>query len=256
MGERGVTLSGGQKQRVNLARALYADMDIYLLDDPLSAVDAKVGQHIFNQYIQTMLKNKTVVLVTHGMQYLKQCDLIVYLKNGEIVESGTPNALLEMEDGHFRHLTLYDTKRDNSADKKGKRNKNESLMPEKEEEAIQKSNNEEKSLTGGWVTLLMYLKECGNVFIMSFIFFSVTAFVITRLVTAIWVQLWLDAGDGLEEYRLQNSSYTGLAEDQLKGLINDNPKLWQYQLIYGVIILAMLLSGFFKVEYLLQNIFM
>ena len=52
IGERGVTLSGGQRQRVNLARALYADMDIYLLDDPLSAVDAKVGQHIFNKYIQ------------------------------------------------------------------------------------------------------------------------------------------------------------------------------------------------------------
>ena len=82
VGERGVTLSGGQKQRVNLARALYADMDIYLLDDPLSAVDAKVGQHIFNQYIQTLLKNKTVVLVTHGLQYLKQCDHIVFLKTG------------------------------------------------------------------------------------------------------------------------------------------------------------------------------
>merc|ERR1719150_364637 len=70
IGERGVTLSGGQKQRVNLARALYSDMDIYLLDDPLSAVDPKVGNDIFAKYIKKALKDKTVLLVTHGMQFL------------------------------------------------------------------------------------------------------------------------------------------------------------------------------------------
>ena len=60
--------SGGQKQRVNLARAVYADADIYLLDDPLSAVDAKVGQHIFHQCVRDALRDKTVVLVSHGVQ--------------------------------------------------------------------------------------------------------------------------------------------------------------------------------------------
>ena len=60
--------SGGQKQRVNLARAVYADADIYLMDDPLSAVDAKVGQHIFQHCVRGALKDKTVVLVSHGVQ--------------------------------------------------------------------------------------------------------------------------------------------------------------------------------------------
>ena len=60
--------SGGQKQRLNLARAVYADADIYLLDDPLSAVDAKVGQHIFQHCVRGALKDKTVVLVSHGVQ--------------------------------------------------------------------------------------------------------------------------------------------------------------------------------------------
>ena len=123
IGERGVTLSGGQRQRVrqhhisaypwhispnshihpkvNLARALYADADIYLLDDPLSAVDAKVGQHIFNKYIQVdwtfssfsrpvqslkvMLKNKTVLLVTHGLQFLRQCDRVSFHSPSAII---------------------------------------------------------------------------------------------------------------------------------------------------------------------------
>ena len=60
--------SGGQKQRVNLARAVYADADIYLLDDQLSAVDAKVGQHIFQKCVRGALQDKTVVLVSHGVQ--------------------------------------------------------------------------------------------------------------------------------------------------------------------------------------------
>ena len=68
IGERGINLSGGQKQRVSLARALYADRDIYLLDDPLSAVDAHVGQHIFKHCLKTALKGKTVVFVTHQLQ--------------------------------------------------------------------------------------------------------------------------------------------------------------------------------------------
>jgi len=65
-----VNISGGQKQRVSLARALYADRDIYLLDDPLSAVDAHVGKHIFNNYVKKELKDKTVLFVTHQLQVL------------------------------------------------------------------------------------------------------------------------------------------------------------------------------------------
>lgn len=65
VGEKGVTLSGGQKARVALARALYADYDVYLLDDPISAVDKKVGQAIMQSCIKGYLQNKAVLLVTH-----------------------------------------------------------------------------------------------------------------------------------------------------------------------------------------------
>lgn len=70
VGERGVSLSGGQKARVNLARSLYRDADIYLLDDPLSAVDAPVAKHIFEKCLLNFLKNKLVILVTHQLQFL------------------------------------------------------------------------------------------------------------------------------------------------------------------------------------------
>eukprot|EP00095_Tigriopus_kingsejongensis_P003130 snap_masked-scaffold438_size171652-processed-gene-0.1 protein:Tk03130 transcript:snap_masked-scaffold438_size171652-processed-gene-0.1-mRNA-1 annotation:"multidrug resistance-associated protein 4" len=94
VGERGVALSGGQKARVSLARAIYRDADIYLLDDPLSAVDAQVGKYLYEKCIQTHLKPKLVILVTHQIQYLKDADLIVVLKKGSIEGRGTYTELL------------------------------------------------------------------------------------------------------------------------------------------------------------------
>uniref|UniRef100_A0A673MW86 ABC-type glutathione-S-conjugate transporter n=1 Tax=Sinocyclocheilus rhinocerous TaxID=307959 RepID=A0A673MW86_9TELE len=96
IGEKGLNLSGGQKQRVSLARAVYRKADAYLLDDPLSAVDAHVGQHIFNKVIgpRGILRDKTRVLVTHGMSFLPQADLILVLVDGEISERGSYQELL------------------------------------------------------------------------------------------------------------------------------------------------------------------
>lgn len=84
VGEKGISLSGGQKARVNLARAIYKRSDIYLLDDPLSAVDTHVGQHIFEQCIQVFLADKICVLVTHQLQYFKNVHHIVLLTSGRV----------------------------------------------------------------------------------------------------------------------------------------------------------------------------
>ncbi|KAB7505946.1 Multidrug resistance-associated protein 4 [Armadillidium nasatum] len=95
VGERGVTLSGGQKARINLARAVYFDADIYLLDDPLSAVDAHVGNHLFEECIQNYLMGKAVLLATHQVQFLSKTDHILLLNgNGYMTHSGTYSQLL------------------------------------------------------------------------------------------------------------------------------------------------------------------
>ncbi|KAI1289206.1 ATP-binding cassette sub-family C member 4 [Halotydeus destructor] len=83
VGEKGYCLSGGQKARVTLARAIYRDADIYLLDDPLSAVDPAVANHIFQNCIKGILKTKTVILVTHQLQFLDKADDIILLDKGE-----------------------------------------------------------------------------------------------------------------------------------------------------------------------------
>lgn len=95
IGDRGINLSGGQKQRVQLARALYQDADIYLLDDPFSAVDAHTGSELFKEYILTALASKTVVFVTHQVEFLPAADLILVLREGHIIQAGKYDDLLK-----------------------------------------------------------------------------------------------------------------------------------------------------------------
>jgi len=85
IGEKGINLSGGQKARVSLARAVYADRDIIIMDDPISALDADVKKKIFYNVFAGILKNKTRILVTHAVDFLHLVDNIVLLKNGEII---------------------------------------------------------------------------------------------------------------------------------------------------------------------------
>ncbi|KDP26754.1 hypothetical protein JCGZ_17912 [Jatropha curcas] len=88
IGERGINLSGGQKQRIQLARAVYSDSDIYILDDPFSAVDAHTGTHLFKKCLKQLLSQKTVIYATHQLEFLDAADLILVMKDGIIVQSG------------------------------------------------------------------------------------------------------------------------------------------------------------------------
>ncbi|KAG5885795.1 hypothetical protein JTB14_031512 [Gonioctena quinquepunctata] len=89
VGERGISVSGGQRARINLARAIYRQADIYLMDDPLSAVDPHVGKHLFNECIMDHLRGKTRILVTHQLQFVKEADLIIIINQGIIEARGT-----------------------------------------------------------------------------------------------------------------------------------------------------------------------
>ncbi|MBN3297038.1 MRP7 protein, partial [Amia calva] len=96
VGENGVTLSGGQKARVALARAVYMEKDIYLLDDPLAAVDADVASHLMEKCILGILKHKTRILCTHRIEFLDKADVVVLMDDGKIVRTGTPAEILPL----------------------------------------------------------------------------------------------------------------------------------------------------------------
>ena len=110
IGENGINLSGGQKQRISIARAVYSDADLYLLDDPLSAVDAHVGKHLFEKVLHSqtgVLKNKTRVISTNSLQILKDVDQIIVMRDGVIGEQGTYQELLSKKGAFAEYLTNY-----------------------------------------------------------------------------------------------------------------------------------------------------
>ncbi|XP_062194151.1 ABC transporter C family member 3-like [Phragmites australis] len=115
IGERGINLSGGQKQRIQIARALYQEADIYLFDDPFSAVDAHTGSHLFKECLLGALASKTVVYVTHQIEFLPAADLILVMKDGRITQAGKYNEILgsgvefmELVGAHKEALTALD----------------------------------------------------------------------------------------------------------------------------------------------------
>uniref|UniRef100_A0A3P9Q7M5 ABC-type glutathione-S-conjugate transporter n=1 Tax=Poecilia reticulata TaxID=8081 RepID=A0A3P9Q7M5_POERE len=109
IGEKGINLSGGQKQRVSLARAAYSQADIFLLDDPLSAVDSHVGKHLFDKVIgpNGLLKDKTRILVTHGVSFLPCVDEVVVLVNGRVSEVGSYQSLRDSKGAFSEFLDTY-----------------------------------------------------------------------------------------------------------------------------------------------------
>ncbi|XP_065862551.1 ABC transporter C family member 3-like [Euphorbia lathyris] len=117
IGERGINLSGGQKQRIQITRALYQDSDIYLFDDPFSAVDAHTGSHIFKEVLLNLLNSKTVIYITHQVEFLPAADVIVVMKDGRITQAGkyddiltSGSDFLELVRAHEEALLPLDSK--------------------------------------------------------------------------------------------------------------------------------------------------
>ncbi|KAI8030603.1 ABC transporter C family member 10 [Camellia lanceoleosa] len=139
IGERGVNLSGGQKQRIQLARALYQDADIYLLDDPFSAVDAHTASSLFNEYVMEALSGKTVLLVTHQVDFLPAFNSVLLMLDGEILHAAPYHELLassqEFQDLVNAHKETAGSERVVEVSKKSK-------TPAKE---IKKTHMEKKS---------------------------------------------------------------------------------------------------------------
>jgi ABC-type multidrug transport system fused ATPase/permease subunit len=97
IGQRGINLSGGQKARLSLARAVYTNPDIILLDDPISALDSIVKKKVFSQVFNGLLKDKTRILVTHAVEFIHLADRVVLMKDGCIEAMGTPEELKDHE---------------------------------------------------------------------------------------------------------------------------------------------------------------
>ncbi|XP_051835760.1 ATP-binding cassette sub-family C member 11 isoform X2 [Antechinus flavipes] len=248
IGERGLNLSGGQRQRISLARAVYADRDIYLLDDPLSAVDAHVGKHIFEECIKKALSGKTMVLVTHQLQYLEFCDYIILLKDGKISESGTHDELLQKK-GQYAQLIQKicgETVQNATDGAKNIAEKTEVDLysqegffnenPVLETQLTEKEEMEEGSLS--WKVYHYYIQGAGGYIITFLTFFIMMVNVSLTTFSFWWLSHWLHRGSGASNStRINGTKYMG------PGSLLDNPQIHIYQIVYGVSALALIFTG-------------
>uniref|UniRef100_A0A8C1R931 ATP-binding cassette sub-family C member 5 n=1 Tax=Cyprinus carpio TaxID=7962 RepID=A0A8C1R931_CYPCA len=232
IGERGINLSGGQKQRVSLARAVYSNRDIFLLDDPLSAVDAHVGKHIFEECIKKELKGKSVILVTHQLQYLEFCDQVLLLDNGEIKEAGTHSELMKSKARYAHLINNFQLEQTfDMSDEKHVTNEipNDSTETKgKKDQLVTREVSLEGSVT--WRTYHEYCKAAGGYILLFIVILFFILLVGSTVFSSWWLSFWLEQGSG-------NSS----SNSSSSGNISENPDLPFYQMIYGIIIVVMVL---------------
>ncbi|KAJ4954047.1 hypothetical protein NE237_030879 [Protea cynaroides] len=204
IGQRGLNMSGGQKQRIQLARAVYNDADIYLLDDPFSALDAHTAAIIFSDCVLGALANKTVILVTHQVEFLTAADRILVMEDGQVTQMGSYKELLtagtafeQLVNAHKDSMTVLDTinrHEDESEVKDGsmgyypKKQNSEAEILVKPQAGIQLTEDEEKE-TGdaGWKPYLDYLSVSKGSLLLGLCTFSQTAFVALQLASTYWL---------------------------------------------------------------------
>ncbi|KAK4151811.1 ATP-binding cassette transporter YOR1 [Chaetomidium leptoderma] len=190
IGERGITISGGQKQRLNIARAIYFDADIVLMDDPLSAVDAHVGRHIFDNAILGLLNDKCRILATHQLWVLSRCDRIIWMDGGKVQAVDTFDNLMKNSED-FQHLmesTAVEEKKDETAvaqvpgdDGKSKKKKAKRGLMQTEERAV---------ASVPWSVYTSYIKASGSMLngpiVLGLLILSQGA----NIVTSLWLSWW------------------------------------------------------------------
>ena len=191
IGEKGVNLSGGQKVRVSLARTIYNEPDIYLFDDPISALDANVGKKIMKYCIARYLKGKTRIVVTHALSYLKYMDRIVYMKNGKIIWTGT---YAEVEDQVF-YAELAKTagfRKMISADESSMEEKKEKIIRKKDDEKVVKIIQEEEQSRGGikWSVYLDYCRYMGGICYIIMVFVVMAFWQLNKGGSDFWLAYW------------------------------------------------------------------
>lgn len=215
IGERGITVSGGQKQRLNIARAIYFNAELVLMDDPLSAVDAHVGRHIMDKAICGLLKDRCRILATHQLHVLSRCDRIVVMEEGQIHAVDTFENLMR-DNELFKRLMSTSGQEDSKEDEAEAADEivdesNEKAAPKKlahgKPAAAALMQQEEKATASvGWSVWKAYIRASGSYFN------ALVVFILLGLanVANIWTSLWLSYWTSNKYPNLSTGQYIGV----------------------------------------------
>lgn len=186
-----VLANSGQKQRISVARAAYSDADVFIFDDPLSALDPEVAENVFEQTIVKMLQGKTRLLVTNQLQCLPRCDMVIALgKKGRVLEQGSYNDLISNDSGEVTRLLkgvapsrrnlMQEEEQNKDAEPKEAQKVNKKLM----------TSEERQTGTVKLNVYLKYIKAGGGYLLFSVVFFSYILSTGTNVAASVWVSIW------------------------------------------------------------------
>lgn len=191
IGERGITVSGGQKSRINIARAIYFDADVVLMDDPLSAVDAHVGRHIFENAICGLMKDKCRILATHQLWVLNRCDRIIVLVDGAVQAVDTFDNLMA-NNVAFQHLmesTAVEKKQEAEDDEAEVQDDNKAQKKRKKGAALMQAEDRAvKSVP--WAVYKAFIQASGSLWNIALVLFLLIISQGANIVTSLWLSWW------------------------------------------------------------------
>jgi ATP-binding cassette subfamily C (CFTR/MRP) protein 1 len=212
IGERGITVSGGQKQRLNIARAIYFNADIILMDDPLSAVDAHVGRHIMDEAICGIMKDKCRILATHQLHVLNRCDRIIWMEEGRIQAIDTFENLMR-DSVDFQKL-MATTAQEEIVEEKAKPDDEDEVADEKKIASKSKSKKkaaalmqtEERAVKSvSWGVWGAYIHAAGSWVMAPLILISLVLMNGSNIVTSLWLSYWTS-----RKFDLPEGTYIGI----------------------------------------------
>nr|XP_038033034.1 multidrug resistance-associated protein 7 isoform X1 [Anas platyrhynchos] len=193
VGENGVTLSGGQKARIALARAVYQEKELYLLDDPLAAVDADVANHLMRKCILGVLQHKTRILCTHRTEFLEKADALVLMENGRIVKTGPPADILPLVEAIPKFKDMDKRQKDKAPDEQSQE---EDIETEAEESSqdnhLLRKEEEKKEGAVAFQVYKAYWLAVGSCLALS-ILFSLLLMQASRNISDWWLSHWISS---------------------------------------------------------------
>ncbi|KAI9716185.1 MAG: hypothetical protein M1828_000411 [Chrysothrix sp. TS-e1954] len=225
IGERGITVSGGQKQRLSIARAVYRNADIILMDDPLSAVDAHVSKHLFDHVMCGLLKGKSRVLATHQLHVLHRCDRIVWMEHGRIRTIDTYKNLMAHNEA-FKDMMANAAEKKKEDEEEEEEKKKEEAKPaddkKDEDEEEEKEKEEEKedekpkkkdlmsaesksSSSVPWSVYIAFVRASGTILNAPLIAVLCLASQTLNIITSQWLSWWIS-----KRYPLPKGVYCGI----------------------------------------------
>ncbi|XP_026764672.2 ATP-binding cassette subfamily C member 4-like [Galleria mellonella] len=244
VGERGVSLSGGQRARINLARSVYREADIYLLDDPLSAVDANVGRLLFEGCINGYLRGRTRILVTHQIHFLKAADYIVVLNEGRVENMGTFDELVSSGKEFSTILASLQESKDKDAESVGSgasvedkpslaraqsfTNDEEEKLPQFEAQKMVAEERQSGNLR--WEVIAAYFTSGGSKLFITFTVLMIALAAASGASADFWVSYWSN------QMAIYEENLSGENMDPGLGVQVGRFTTGQYLIIHGCIV--------------------